>query len=121
MIELKLLDCIELLELELAKIYQVKVFVGSGLIVANLADANAMIELNAFLQDSDVAMSELPNFLSNVQELFSSFDKISEVAETIRETESMEDVQLAEAEFLEDTADEEIEESIIADLENSAS
>lgn len=109
------------IELELAKIYQKKVFIGSGLIIANLADANAMVELNAFLQDSGVAMTELPNFFSNVKELFSSFDEITEVAETIRETENMQDVQLAEEEFLENTANQEIDDSVIAELEGSAS
>jgi len=109
------------IELELAEIYQEKVIIGVVLTGVKAVGSNAAVELQAFANEAGVASEEILNFVPNVKEMFSGFDQITNVATTIAKTEGMKDVELAKEEFLEEAADKEIDESVIADLEKSAS
>ena len=104
-------------KLRQTEVFQGKAIVGIGVIAMNVADANALNELNAFLEDSDVATEELTSILSRMKDLIFNFGDIIEIASVLEETEGLDDVELAKDDFIKASSQEVIEDEVLDDLE----
>ena len=107
-------------QLKLAEIYQAKTTLGVAVIGLNIANADALNELQAFVNNSESASQEIPKVLGNLKDFIFNFGDIIEVAEVIEDTKDITKVALIKEEFIEEAASKEINESVLDDLESAA-
>jgi hypothetical protein len=107
-------------QLSLAEIYQLKTGVGLGILSIHIDNANAMNELNAFLQHSGEVAQEIPAVVSNTIDFLFNFNNLVEIAGIIEDTKDTTGVVLLKQEFLESSANEAIDLEALNDLEMAA-
>ncbi len=114
-------------EVGLAEIFQGKAGKGGGNFLVQIGQEgdiqSTALKLKNILKldlDLQAFIKVFASFGSDVSDLFSSVSGILDVKEAIKSAEDMSDVKLAKAEFLEDSANSTIDESVTNDLEQFA-
>ncbi len=107
-------------QLSKASIYQGKTTIGIGIIALKISNTNAQTELQGFVENKEAATEELPKILSNMKDFIWNFGDIVEVAEVIEETKDKTGVNLLKEEFIQASANEQIDEEVLDDLELAA-